>query len=23
MNGIKNYAIVERPASEGGNVYAY
>jgi hypothetical protein len=23
MNGIKNYAIVERPVSEGGDVYAY
>jgi meiotically up-regulated gene 157 (Mug157) protein len=23
MNGIKNFAVVERPDSEGGNVYAY
>ncbi len=23
MTGIKNYAIVERPASEGGNTFAY
>ena len=23
MTGIKNYAIVERPASEGGNSFAY